>query len=396
MGNKKVFIFSPIPIFPVVAANQKDIFGHILLFKELGYDITLFCYVRQRYINDFAVNLKNAQKYSINIEFLEKKKEKANKYTSWDQVGLLINDAAIRTIQSSINKEQPDILFFEYTRFAYLCSLLKTSNSKIIFRVHNFELLHDYDKTKINTKNGFYNWLKMVKNSQRRWLSILASERLMLKISDKILCISWGDSKLYRKIFNTKKIIYLPPYLGNLKEVKVKEKEILDVFYTGSNYRNNVNRSGADYLIDKIIPLVNKKFPRKFRFHIVGKYSKEIYCNTRIVNLFIHDFIEDIESFYDKMDIACIPVKGGRGCKIKMLEALQKGIPTVGFRRTFSGIPFEENCFISAENEKEYVNAFEKLLSLSVRQKLYRSSKKKITALINKERLLSCLKNLEL
>ena len=392
MGNKKVFIFSPLQIFPAIAANRKDILGHILLFQELGYNITLFCFNGQRYEIDF--NQKNAQKYDINIEILKRKKERTNKYTYWYRVGRLINAAAIRTIQSYIDKEKPDILFFEYTQFAYLCSLLKTSNSRILFRIHNFELLHDYDKMKIAAGYGFYNWLRMVKTRWRYWRSILASERLMLKISDNILCISWSDLELYRKIFYTKKVVYFPPYLGELKEVTIKEKKILDVYYLGSNFTNNVNRSGAEYLIEKIIPLANKKLPRKFRFHIVGKGSKELYSNTGIPNLFVHGFIEDLESFYEKMDIACIPVKGGRGCKIKMLEALQIGIPTVGFRRTFSGIPYEENCFIIAENEKAYVKALEKLRSLSFRQELSQNSKKKIAALINKARLLSWLKNL--
>ena len=79
-----------------------------------------------------------------------------------------------------------------------------------------------------------------------------------------------------------------------------------------------------------------------------------------------------------------------------MLESLKRGIPTVGFRRTFSGIPYEENSFICAENEKDYVNAFKKLLSISFRQELSQNSKKKIAALTNKKRLLSCLKNLGL
>ena len=391
-----MFIFTPIPIFPVIAANQKDIFGHILLFKELGYDITLFYYNWQQNTTDFDLNQQSALKYEINIEFLERKAEQLNKYTYWYQVRPLINAEAVHKIQSYINKEKPDVLFFEYTRFAYLCSLLNPMNSKIVFRVHNFELLHDYDKGKIDLENGIYNRLNMVKKSWRKWVSIFFNERLMLTRSDKILCISWGDFELYKKLFKTNKVIYFPPYLDECKKVAVKDKEVLDVFYMGSNLKNNVNRRGADYLVDKIIPSVNKELPGKFRFHITGRGAKIIYGKRGITNLFVHGFIDDIESFYDKMDISCIPVKEGRGCKIKMFEALKKGIPTVGFRKTFSGIPYEENCFISAKNEKEYVKAFEKLLSLSFRQKLSKNSKKIIAALSNKKYLLSRLKDLGL
>ena len=396
MVDKKVFIFSALPIFPVVAANQKDILGHILLFKELNYDIKLFCYNKPMYTTNFAIHRKYARKYDIEIEFLMKKTAQVNKYTFWYQVRNLINATTIRKIQKHIDDEKPDVLFFEYTRFAYLSSLLKTGASKIIFRVHNFELLHNYDKGKINAGNGIYNSLKMAKKRWRTWISILFNERLMLKAADKILCISWGDFGLYKKIFRANNVIYFPPYLYGLKEVEVKDKKVFNVIYTGSEFRNNVNRSGADYLIEKIIPAVNKEFPKKFRFHITGKDSKEFYSNTGIPNLIVHGFIEDIESFYEEMDIACIPVKWGRGCKIKMLESLKKGIPTVGFRRTFSGIPYEENIFIVAENKKEYLKAFEQLLSLSYRQELSRNSKKKIDALTNKERLLSCLKDVGL
>jgi glycosyltransferase involved in cell wall biosynthesis len=268
---------------------------------------------------------------------------------------------------------------------------LKKGDAKIIFRVHNFEILHNYDKAKINAGDGLYNWLKMAKKGWRRWLSILFSERLMLKLSDKILCISWGDFQLYKKIFKTMNVVYFPPYLGDLTEVSVKDKEVLDVFYMGSDFSNNLNRSGAEYLIQNIIPMVNKAFPEKFRFHVIGKGSKLLYGQTRIANLIIHDFIDDIEPFYNDMDISCIPVKEGRGCKIKMFEALAKGLPTIGFKRTFSGIQFERNCFIYAENDKEYVKAFEKLLSLTFRQKMSRNAKKKIAEITNKGRILTLL-----
>jgi glycosyltransferase involved in cell wall biosynthesis len=215
----------------------------------------------------------------------------------------------------------------------------------------------------------------------------------MLKISDTILCISWGDLKLYKQLFGANKMVYFPTYLGELKEVDVKDKKVLDVFYMGSNFSNSVNRSGANYLIKKIIPLVNKELPGKFRFHITGKFSKEIYGKTGIPNLIVYGFIDNLESFYDKMDIACLPVKGGRGLKLKVLEALKKGVPTIGFRKTFSGIPYQENCFICAEYEKEYLQAFKKLRSLSFRQELSQNSKKKIAELTNKEYLLSCLKS---
>jgi hypothetical protein len=393
MPAKKIFVFSPIPVFPAIAGNQKDILGHILLFKELGYDITLFCYNRERYPTDFDLNRENALKYDINIEFLQRKREQDNIYTYWYQVGPLVNAQAIQTIQSHIEREKPDILLFEYTRFAYLCSLLRKGDAKTIFRVHNFEILHNYDKAKINAGDGLYNWLKMTKKGWRRWFSIFFSERLMLKLSDKILCISWGDFQLYKKIYKTMKVVYLPPYLGDLTEVSVKDKEVLDVFYMGSDFSNNLNRSGAEYLIQKIIPVVNKAFPEKFRFHIIGKGSKLLYGQTRIPNLIVHDFIDDIESFYYDMDISCIPVKEGRGCKIKMFEALAKGLPTIGFKRTFSGIQFERNCFISADNDKEYVKAFEKLLSLHFRQMMSRNAKKKIAEITNKGHILTLLQH---
>ncbi|WP_287584492.1 glycosyltransferase [Candidatus Borrarchaeum sp.] len=394
MPTRKVFIFSPIPIFPAIAANQKDILGHVLLFKELGYDITLFCYNRERYPTDFDLNRQNALKYGIKIEFLKRKREQDNIYTYWYQVGPLVNVHAIRTIQSHIESEKPDILLFEYTRFAYLCSLLKKGDAKIIFRVHNFELFHNYDKAKINMGDGLYNWLKMIKRDWRVWLSILFGERLMLKLSDEILCISWGDFELYKRIFLTNKPIYFPLYLGEFTKVDVKDKETLDVIYMGGNFSNNVNRSGGDYLVKKIIPLVNKKHPKKFRFHITGRGAREVYDMKQTENLIVHDFVEDIESLYNKMDIACIPIKAGRGCKIKMLEALKKGVPTIGFRRTFSGIPYIANSFIFAENAKDYVKAFEKLLSVSIRQELSRNSQREVDILTNKERLLSCLRDL--
>jgi len=396
LHNKKVFILSPRYVFPPIEGTQKDIMGHILLFKKLGYQVYLFCYSK----NSRRINLiEDSINYGIEqIIILDKGNEESikNIYTRWYQVSPLINQKSIETIQVLIDSEKPEVLFFEYSRFAYLLTRLVVGESKVIFRPHNFELMHAIEKEALHLNYDVIKSIRRIKNAFPQWVSIYRNEKLMFKNAFAVLSISPGDVRSYKRWYWPKgNALYFPSlFPKTIVFHQVSNKNVLNVFYMGSNFTNNVNRSGANILIKKIIPAVNISFPNKFHFYIIGKDSLKYYSNIEVKNLTVLDFVDDLDTFLADMDISCISVKAGRGCKMKMLESLLRGIPTIGFKKTFAGIPYQRNCFLTANSVKQYLAGFRKLLSYEFRKRLSENSKRYISSISNEDKLIIDFKRL--
>jgi len=392
--TKTVFIFAPYLIFPIFEASHKDIFGHILLFKKLGYAVSLIYYYNDELNLRELEDIKN--RYSINIFPLKTGPPiYKNKYTAFYQANIHFLKESIKELEILIATEKPEILFFEYARFAYLAKLLNSNNLKILFRSHNFELIHDYEKDNLNRERGITGFYKMIRHSWKKWTSIYHNEKLMFEIASDVLCISYKDMLSFKKYYNASNISYLPPYLPNIpKNYIVKKSDLLNVVYMGSNFSNNVNYSGAIYLLENIIPLLKKKgISDKFAFHITGKGSEKLHKFNNGRNVILHGFIPDIYSFLERMDVSCLPVKAGRGCKIKMFESLKMGIPTIGFKKTFGGIPFAENCYETAETPKQFVDALIKMMSVDHRKCLSINSKLFISNIASGNTILDILQN---
>ncbi len=391
---KKVFIFSPYTIFPIGGASHKDILGHILLFKKLGYNVSLIYYYRDR-LNHKEIK-DNEKRYQIKLFPLKTGPPVyKNKYTYFYQANIHFSNDSINKLKMLIGEEKPDILFFEYTRFAYLAKLLNSNNLKIIFRPHNFELIHDYEKESLNRSRGINGFYKMIKHSWKKWKSIYYNEKLMFKTASDVLSISYNDMICFKKYYNASNTFYLPPYLPNIpKNYTVKENDVLNVVYMGSNFSNNVNYSGVVYLFEKILPLLNETgISDKFVFHITGNGSEQFHKFKNCNNIVLHGFIPEIYSFLEQMDVSCLPVKAGRGCKIKMFESLTMGIPTIGFKKTFGGIPYAENCYQTAENPKQFVEALKRMMSVEYRKELSRNSQVYLHKIASENKILSTLQN---
>ena len=389
--SKKVFVISPVQVYPAIGANQKDIAGHIQLFKELNFNITLIYFQTPRHpdpeIEKFAAEL------SIDIIELQRGEPyKENKYTKWYQVKNHCTQEAIDFINKKIRDEKPDVLFFEYARLACLAKKIDRGSAKLIFHSHNFELMHHYDRELLNAENAGIKYFAFLRKNKEEFTSIFRNEKLMFKVADWVFSISHADTASMKKYYTRNNISFLPPYLYELDfQYEKRERDRLDVVYMGSNLANNINKDGADYLINNIIPMVNKHMKGKFKFHITGNNAKEVLKGVDIENLEIHGFVENYYEFLKGMDACCIPVRYGRGCKIKMFEALKAGIPTVGFPKTFKGVPFKPNCFETAESPEDFMIGLQRILLPEIRNELSENSVKLIEEIAAKDVLLKIL-----
>jgi len=372
--QRKIIIVCSELSFPPQNGTDHDILGHIKFFNDLGWKIILVIYSHKK-INE-SNNIIKDYLWDIEILYLKRK-------FPWT---LQENLNTVNKMNEVLKNYNPQIIWFEYSHFSKLAEKLETKGVKVWFRSHNFELAHIIDK-----KLAGFNTFKYLKIPKLEMSSIITKgiydlflrsflsyylERKMLKIANSIFFISPSDKKYMNWVYHGKsKKYFLPPFLISNK-VPVKEsKKTLDIIYTGVfYYDNNPSLLGGYTLLKSIVPAVRRELRGHFNFHIVGRGSKEKFAQFKSKDILLYDFIDDLKSFYNNMDISCVPIKYGWGSKIKILEAIASGLPVIGNRQAFRGIPKANNIYIVCNNTKEYLGALKSLLDPKKRKELSKNS----------------------
>lgn len=339
MSFEEVMIFSPTPPGLEVSANHKDINNRIKIFKELGVKVT-YMHIKSR--NSLSSISNDINNLSEVIDY--------------------IGDRRV-------------LCWLEYSKTSFIASILRKSCSsiKIVYRVHNFELLHFLDKLRLENK---LNTLEGAWGTFKHLINIIVDEFKMLISCDEIFCISREDSKLYSKIINDKSN-YLP-YVNKTEIPKhmPMKREKLNVFYMGSDLSYTFNREGLDFIVKNIAPKIKDK---KVKFYILGKNIPDGY-SLESDNVEFAGYVENLDDFLLNMDVSILPIRHGYGIKVKALESLFRGFPSIGFKQTFRGISvMPENNVLIAKDSEDFVEYLKRMNDLEERVKLSGN------ALLNKE-----------
>ena len=125
------------------------------------------------------------------------------------------------------------------------------------------------------------------------------------------------------------------------------------------------NINGIEWFVENVfIPLV-KRDPA-YKLYLVGR--KPDYrikqLGEKCKNIIVTGSVDSVDPYYEECDVSIIPVFEGTGAKIKVLESLGKGIPTVCSdfaakdyllnNREMLVVPQNVEAFERAINELEY------------------------------------------
>jgi glycosyltransferase involved in cell wall biosynthesis len=160
-------------------------------------------------------------------------------------------------------------------------------------------------------------------------------------------------------------------YRGSINAKEINFKLVRDgkniIFIGNLKYKPNEN---AVRLISKIIaPLVISRYP-DVKFLIAGplnlQLQKECISSKNIVFL---GEVEDLGQLYDYATVALCPVLEGSGTRIKILEYLAAGIPTISTSIGIEGLEKNiKNLLIVEDNIKKFPDLIYKIIS---RPKIY-------------------------
>lgn len=222
---------------------------------------------------------------------------------------------------------KPDIIFMNYVYWDKLINRVNNNSYLIIdyydlvsknrkmqkaimnyFQKNNlyFELLDD-----LILNEGFF--------SEKDYF-IDKNELKIITSYNCIFAISQNEKKLIEEYSNKVNIIHIPvmykpifcsnSYSGSA------------IFVTGPNF---FNLQGYFYFTKKVLPIIIQTCPN-FNLWITGSCCKKIRSEKNISML---GYVPDLENYYCNAKFALIPVLGGTGQQIKIIEAMAHGVPVI-------------------------------------------------------------------
>lgn len=344
--KKKILVITPKFPYPSYGACELDRAAGIELLIALGYEVYVITKV---YAEEYATEaLAVAKKLGISIVPVTYKKLTGSLGQKiWRSFKRIIQpwflDGAAyeysdqemkQAVKRALDLFRPDLVWFDYTYLWPLYSLIRKRKLPVVTRSINFEPSHFLEE------EGRTLW------NYCRFLPKILSELIAVRKSDIILAITPVEAGIYKKIGARRVAVLplrsLPRCLG--QDSAVRTRKPLNVFFSGSTYNVAHNRKALEFLLAKVIPLVQSRFPGEFRFHIFGGKMPERFYHYFGSEIIRYDHLpyEKFVGLTKEMDIAAAPSLYGAGMQQKVFEPLARGIPTVTSPRALAGYPFRD------------------------------------------------------
>lgn len=295
-----------------------------------------------------------------------------NKVLCWFLHVVPLYQKMVDCADKEINQYRPDIIIIDHMVMYFYFRYFKKQypNIKYIYISHNVEYMNYLDN-----KNS-RNLLSRIRTSLRKRI-----EGDLIQNTDWVFCISQNDKDILIKEFqvhNARKMLYAKPMIRfeRIKTVKDMESYGKKLIIVGSmNWYPNIK--GIVWFIQNVFSeLVN--IDKDYKLYIVGRNpDSDILDAAKPLegNVVITGGVPSMDEYFAECDISVIPIFEGTGAKIKVLESIARGIPTVCSE--FAAKDYDLKDEILTANEKnEFVKC---ILSIQndadLRKRLYNNMK---------------------
>lgn len=210
--------------------------------------------------------------------------------------------------------------------------LNKTALRRTILRIHNWESKYHLEMSLAS--HGIRKLLHYIVSKQ-----YLLYERHLLKRVDWVFHISADELKGMQKAFSAPvyqaKHVLCPPIAKAVinPDFSKKTGEFDSIFIFGDMGIPG-NAIGIEWFVEKVWSILHKEYT-ELTLHIVGLGSEKIHADGVVG----HGYVDSLEEFISGINCLCIlPIAYGGGVKIKTIDVMASGMPTIYSTKALEGI----------------------------------------------------------
>jgi len=270
----------------------------------------------------------------------------------------------VLSLRKTIIEFQPNIVVYtslSASSYFFDVKKIKPETTSVLIQ-HNVEYLVADGLSKFG-RNALQRAYYLV---QKR--SVKKFERKMMELSDYVISISDSDRNYFRKTYciNADKIFTIRPlieYKVNLYGRENKNNNKTISFVSSFDWYPNIR--GAEFFIKSVLPTLVERFPT-LKLYLVGRDPvRSIYRlkDEFPGNIVVTGSVENIYDYYKISDCIVIPVFLGPGIKLKVLEAMASGVPTVMTSYVAKDYDLLDKGFCIADTPDEFVEHISKILT---------------------------------
>lgn len=265
-----------------------------------------------------------------------------------------------------------ECLYIDHLQLAIYLDDIKSFKGKLILDQHNCESIiikRYYEKEKNIIKRMFL-YIELKK--------LIRFEAKVINKVDKVLALSEEDKSQMIKISkaNQERFSVIPILVENnfVKDIsKVNLQNKIKVMFLGTlTWYPNIQ--GIKWFLENVFD----KIKDNIELYIVGKDPDIDLINMckKYDNITITGYVEDVNQYFEICDIMIVPIFIGSGLRVKILEALAKGIPVISTQIGCEGIDVidYENILI-ANTTDEFVSKLTEISNINLYKQISENGK---------------------
>lgn len=237
--------------------------------------------------------------------------------------GALANDPAfrgkaheswLRAARDYLEEVQPDAVIVEYIDRSWVLEAVPPGTAKILDA-------HDVMSSRIGVFARF---------GQETSIKLSArDETRLMQLYDAILAISRFDAADITRRLGVRRVLTVPHAIP-ARPLYTHREQAQTLLFMGAGSAPNVE--GLNWFLDQVWPVISDRFTLKVVGTVCGKIGR------RPKNVELLGRVADLDSVLADTDIAVNPVFIGGGLKIKTIDALAAGLPSVNCAEAVRGI----------------------------------------------------------
>ena len=198
--------------------------------------------------------------------------------------------------------------------------------------------------------------------------SILETESTLYKRVDAVFACSEVDKAGFTNINKGPLPIAVIPNGVKLNPVLLDEgvkmtTPVYIIFCGSLGYHPNIE--GLLWFYQSIWPIIKQSLPSlKLIVLGSGQPTPEIASLQKDSDLWFTGRVPDVKEYYEKASLSVVPLKSGSGTRLKILEALNLGVPVISTSKGAEGIDYTASQdLVIADLETDFANAVVQVIS---------------------------------